>query len=92
MDLPASNERGINFSKSMSQLLGSLGNLNEKVMDGFSIVAAYSDNWRQSMRANLTGWDNRLSRLEESLGVMRSSLRKTQDECTRLSLAQCRAN
>ena len=44
------------------------------------------------MRANLTGRDNRLSKLEENLAVMRSSLRKTQDECARLSSAQRRVS
>ena len=36
--------RNIDFSKSMTQLLGSLGNLNENPREGFGIVAACSDN------------------------------------------------
>ena len=43
-DLPASNQSRIDFSKPMSQLQGSLGNLNENVNDGFNVVAACSDN------------------------------------------------
>ena len=51
----------IDFSNHMTQLLGPLVNLN--LMGGFNVVAACSDNWRQSMRANLTSHDDRLSKL-----------------------------
>ena len=82
--LPAINQSRMDFSKSMSQLLGSLGDLNLNVMEGFNIVAACSDNWRQAMRANQTGRGDRISKLEKNLAVMRSSLRKTQDEYAKM--------
>ena len=41
--------RTIDFSKSMTQLLGSLGNLIENLWEVFGIVAACSDNWRHTM-------------------------------------------
>ena len=37
----------IDLSKPMTQLLESLGDLNQTIRSGFSIVAACSDNWRQ---------------------------------------------
>ena len=39
----------IDFSKSTTQLLGSLGNLNENLREGFGVVAACTDKWRQTM-------------------------------------------
>ena len=39
----------IDFSKSLTQLLSSMGNLNENPREGFGIVAACSDNWRHTM-------------------------------------------
>ena len=44
----------IDFSKSMMQLLGSLGNLNENLREGFGIIAACSDNWRHTMGSLIT--------------------------------------
>ena len=39
----------VDFSKSVTQLLNSMGNLNENPMEGFTVVAACTDNWRQTM-------------------------------------------
>ena len=64
----------IDFSKPMTQLLGSLGDLNQNLMGGFNIVAACSDNWRQSIHTFLPGHDDRLSKLEHILSTMRSSV------------------
>ena len=64
----------IDFSKPMTQLLGSLGDLNQNLMIGFNVVTACSDNWRQSMRTYLTGHDDRLSKLKHTLSTMRSSV------------------
>ena len=52
----------IDFSKPMTQLLGSLGDLNLNLREGFNIIAPCSDNWRQSMRSYLTNHDDRLSK------------------------------
>ena len=72
-DLADQSYEGIDFSKPMSQLLGSVGNLSLNLMGGFNIVVACSDHWRQSMYANFTSHDDRLSKLEQTLSSMRSS-------------------
>ena len=46
----------------LTQLLGSLGDLNQNLMGGFHSLAACSDNWNQSMSNYLTGHDDRLSK------------------------------
>ena len=50
----------IDFSKSMKQLLGSLGDLNENLREGFGILADCSDNWRHTMGSRLTSHEDRL--------------------------------
>ena len=52
----------LDFSKSMAQLLGSLGDLNENLREGFGVVAACSDNWRCTMSSRLTSREDRLSK------------------------------
>ena len=44
----------IDFSKPMTQLLESVGDLNRNLVSGLNIVAACSDNWRQSMGTQLS--------------------------------------
>ena len=67
----------IDFSKSMGQLLGSLGNLNENLREGFGIVAACSDNWRHTMGTRLTSHEDRLLKLEQSLSGMNTAIQNT---------------
>ena len=57
----------IDFSKSMTQLLGSPRNLNENLRKGFGIVAACSDNWRHTMGSQHTSHEDRLLKLEHNL-------------------------
>ena len=54
---------GIDFSKPMTQLLESLGDLNSNVKQGFNVVSAYSNNWNTTMRALLANQEERVSRL-----------------------------
>ena len=67
---PRVDPSNIDFSKSMTQLLGSLGDLNQNLREGFSIVAACSDNWRhtivvhKSLRPNIKCRLSRPSRLK----------------------------
>ena len=35
------------FSKSLTQMLNSMGNLNGNPREGFAVVSACTDNWRQ---------------------------------------------
>ena len=58
----------------MTQLLGSQGDLNLNLMGGFYTVAACSDKWRQSICAYLSNHDDRLSKLEQTLSTMKSSI------------------
>ena len=74
----------------MTQLLESLGDLNLNLMGGFSVVTACSDNWRQSMRTNLNGHDDRLSKLENTLSTMRSSMRTVQSINSEIGMEQKR--
>ena len=53
----------IDFSKLMAQLLGSVGDLNENLREGFGTVASCSDNWRITMGSCLTSHEDRLSKL-----------------------------
>ena len=89
-DLSAESRNRIDFSNPMTQLLESLGDLNQNLMSGFNVVAACSDNWRQSMRTHLSGHDDRLSKLEQTLLAMRSSLGKTQDTSSEIGMKQGR--
>ena len=68
----------IDFSKSLTQLLSSLGNLNENPRDGFGIVAACSDNWRHTMGSRHTSHEDRLLKLEHNLSAMKTAIQNTQ--------------
>ena len=89
-DLPAFGQSGIDFSKPVTQLSESLGDLNQNIMSGFNVVAACSDNWRQSLCAHLSDHDDRLSKLEQTLSAMKLSLGKTQAASSELGMKQSR--
>ena len=74
----------------MTQLLESVGDLNLNLRSGFNIVAACSDNWRQSMRTQLTTHDNRLSKLENTLSTLKSSIRTAQATSSEIAVEQRR--
>ena len=75
---PRAEPSYIDFSKSMMQLLGLLGNLNEKIREGFGIVATYSDNWRHTMGSGHTSHEDRLLKLEHNLSAMNTAIQNTQ--------------
>ena len=89
-DLTTQCQDRVDFSKPMTQLLESLGNLNQNLMGGFNVVAACSDNWRQSLCAHLSDHDDRLSKLEQTLSAMKSFLGKTQIAGSELGIKQSR--
>ena len=89
-DLPAFDQSRIDFSKFLTQLLESLGDSNQNIRSGFSIVAACSDNWRQAMRAHLSDHDDRLSKLEQTLLARKSCVEKTQAASSELGIKQSR--
>ena len=60
---PRIDPSNLYFSKSMAQLLGTLGDLNENLREGFCVVAACSDNWRLTIDSRLTSHKDRLSKL-----------------------------
>ena len=62
----------------MTQLLESVGDLNLNLVSGFNIVPACSDNWRQSMRTQLSTHDNILSKLENTLSILNTSIQTVQ--------------
>ena len=62
----------IDFSKSLTQLLSSMGNLNENPREGFGIDAACSDNWRHTMGSQHTSHKDRLLKLEHNLSFCES--------------------
>ena len=68
----------IDFSKSLTQLLTSIGNLNENPREGFGIVAACSDNWRHTMGSQHTSHEERLLKLKHSLSAMNTAIQNTQ--------------
>ena len=68
----------IDFSKSMTQLLGSLGNLNENLREGFGTVAACFDNWRHTMGSRHTSHKDRLLKLEHNLSARNTAIKNTQ--------------
>ena len=57
----------LDFSKSMTQFLGSPGDLNKNPREGSRVVAACSDNWRQTMGTHLTSHEDGLSKQEYNL-------------------------
>ena len=73
----------IDFSKSMAQVLGSLGDLNENLRVGFGIVAACSDNWRLTMGSCLTSHEDRLSKLEHNFSVMNTTFKNARSLSSR---------
>ena len=89
-DLTTQCQDRVDFSKPMTQLLESLGDLNQNLMGGFNVVAAFSDNWRQSTRIHLSGHDDMLSKLEQTLSTLRSSLRKAQAVSSEIGMKQSR--
>ena len=68
----------LDYSKSQTQLLSSLGNLNKKPREGFGIVAACSDNWRHTMDSQHTSHEDRLLKLEHYVSVMNTAIQNTQ--------------
>ena len=68
----------IDFSKSLTQLQSSLGNLNENPMEGFGIVAGCSDNWRLTMGSGHTNHKDRLLKLEHNMSAMNTAIQNTQ--------------
>ena len=68
----------IDFSKSLTQLLSSMGNLNENPREEFAIVAACTDNWRQTMGSRHTSQKERLLKSEHSLSAMNKAIQKAQ--------------
>ena len=84
--------RNIDFSKSMTQLLGSLGDLNQNIKEGFSVVAACSNNWRLALASRLTNHEDRLSKLEYELSAMNSSILTTQSLNSEIRMGYRRFN
>ena len=82
----------IDLSESMTQLLGSLRDLNLTLKEGFNIIAACSDNWRHFMRTHLTNHDERLSKLAQTLSTMKSSVSTTQSSNSGIQAEQKRIN
>ena len=62
----------------MTQLLGSPGDLNENLMEGFGVVDPCSENWRLTMGSRLTSHKDRLSKLEHKLSAMNTTIQTTQ--------------
>ena len=85
-DLTDQSHNCIDFSKPMTQLLGSMGDLNQNLMGGFNLVAACSDNAYSSIWSS--GHDERLSKLERTLSGMKSSLGNVQNVKSEIGLKQ----
>ena len=79
-DLCAQTKDGIDFSKPMTQLLESFGDLNLILMSGFNVVPACSNNWRQLMWTQLTAHDDRLSKLENTLSISMRTVQSVNSE------------
>ena len=75
---PRVEPNNLDFFKSMAQLLGSLGDLNENIREGFGVVAACSENWRLTMDFCLTSHEDRLSKLEHKLSAMNTTIQTNQ--------------
>ena len=65
-------DKGLILVLWISQLLGSLGDLNQNIREGFNIIAACSDNWNIAMGAHLTNQEDRLTKLEYEFAAMNS--------------------
>ena len=72
---PRVKSNTIDFSQSLSQILASLeNNLNENSREGFAIVSACTDTWREMMSSRCHGQDERLLKLEYSMLAMNTAI------------------
>ena len=60
------------FSKSLTQLLNSMGNLNENPREGFAVVSAFTDNWRQTMGSQYTSQEESLLKFTMNTAIQKS--------------------
>ena len=69
----------IDFSQSLTQILASLGhNLNTNPKEGFNVISACTDTWKETM----TGWHNRqeerILSLEHQLNLVNNAFQESQ--------------
>ena len=55
-----------------------MSNLNENPREGFAVVSACTDNWRQIMDSRYNSQEERLLKLEHSLLTMNTVIQKSQ--------------
>ena len=69
----------IDFSQSLTQILASLGhNLNTNPKEGFNVISACTDTWKETM----TGWhkrqEERILSLEHQLNLVNNTFQESQ--------------
>ena len=73
----------LDFSKSLTSILASLGNLKNDPRPGFQVISTCTDTWRGETNSKYARLDSRVQEIERSLGVLSKSIvekDKTQDE------------
>ena len=76
---PRFESNSIDFSQSLTQILSSLGNnLNENPKEGFAIVSAWTDTWKETMISRYNNQEERVLSLEHSLLVMNNTIQGSQ--------------
>ena len=73
------------FSKSLTSILASLGNLKNDPRPGFQVISTCTDTWREETNSKYTRLDSKVQEIERSLCVLNKSIAekdKTQDEIT----------
>ena len=74
-----SESNSIDFSQSLTQILSSLGhNLNAHPKEGFSIVFACTDMWKETMTTRHSNQEERILSLEHHLLVMTNTIQGSQ--------------
>jgi len=84
---PVMREEGstfsLDFSKSLTSILASLGNLKNDPRPGFQVISTCTDTWRGETNSNYARLDSKVQEIERSLCVLSKSIvekDKTQDE------------
>ena len=82
---------GLILAQYFLNLVPDLGNLNENPREGFAIVSACTDTWRETMTSQYNSQEERLLKLEHSLLAMNTAIQGShsiflglQAECKRI--------
>ena len=82
---PRAESNSIDFSQSLTQILASLGhNLNANPKEGFDVISAGTDTWKETMTLRHNRQEERILNLAHQLSIMSINIQGSQNSLLKL--------